>query len=367
MLNIHIALVGGQAYPVYLAIMAYKPDRVILICSEQTIEPAKRIADEIQIETQFLLFDPVDLNKIFRKTEECAVQINESDFVSVNISGGTKPWALAFFSIFSKMKNASIIYVDQNCYIWDFLTGESRTAELDMKALFKLHGTPLVDYIPFLDYTMEDHKMAMKIKDMYHYNARELYLLIAEFEQKEQLQTASTPKGSLLTWDQKAQTFRLFLKTKDKSDYKTQLSSPHIRQLLLNTGWFEYEVAKMISGWNKAKEIRLNCKFLFQDNKSKNEIDIIVNTGTKLLFVECKTNIHTTTDIDKFNSAVKNYGGMGSKALIVTLKELSQKAKEKCRDYDILYFSLSENMLGQDPNKMLYLLLNNELSNLNPK
>ena len=35
MSHIHIALVGGQVYPIYLTIAALEPDRVILLHSEQ--------------------------------------------------------------------------------------------------------------------------------------------------------------------------------------------------------------------------------------------------------------------------------------------------------------------------------------------
>ena len=74
----------------------------------------------------------------------------------------------------------------------------------------------------------------------------------------------------------------------------------------------------MLSSWEYAKEIIMNANFPYKNNNPKNEIDIIVNTGNRLLFVECKTQINDITDIDKFRTAVKNYGGMGCKALFIT-------------------------------------------------
>ena len=46
MANVHIALVGGQTYPVYLGIAETSPDRVILVHSESSLAEAQRIAAE---------------------------------------------------------------------------------------------------------------------------------------------------------------------------------------------------------------------------------------------------------------------------------------------------------------------------------
>lgn len=72
----------------------------------------------------------------------------------------------------------------------------------------------------------------------------------------------------------------------------------------------------------------MNVEFPYKNNLPKNEIDIIVNTGDKLLFVECKTRICDNTNIDKFSAAVKNYGGMASKALFVSNMPMDDKPIE---------------------------------------
>jgi hypothetical protein len=105
-------------------------------------------------------------------------------------------------------------------------------------------------------------------------------------------------------------------------------TSKHSFNLVMNSGWFEYKVAKLLEGWSRAQEIWMNVVFPYKPGKdgtrkSKNEIDVIVHTGKKLLFVECKTSVFDKTDIDKFAAAVKNYGGMGSKALFITGAKLS--------------------------------------------
>ena len=110
----------------------------------------------------------------------------------------------------------------------------------------------------------------------------------------------------------------------------------------------------------------MNCRFPFNPNMDKNEVDILVNTGTKVLFVECKTQIKNTIDIDKFRSVIKKYGGMGSKGLFITDAVMTDFAVQKCNDNALLHFSL------QQPSSIpveqaLYMLLNSELYNINAR
>ena len=93
-------------------------------------------------------------------------------------------------------------------------------------------------------------------------------------------------------------------------------------------------------------------------------MDIIVNTGDKLLFVECKTKLSKITDIDKFHSVVKNYGGMGSKGLIFTLTPMTDTDLEKCKDNDIISFSWEghKNVKGD-----LFKLIDTEIKKINKR
>lgn len=135
--------------------------------------------------------------------------------------------------------------------------------------------------------------------------------------------------------------------------------------LAFNSGWFEFKVAKWLSAWDKSREICMNCKFPFKEKVDKNETDIIVNTGSKVLFVECKTQIANATDIDKFRSVIKGYGGMGSKGLFVTDAKMSDVAKQKCEEHGILSFSLQDEHLGMSSEKALQHLLESELYSIN--
>jgi hypothetical protein len=364
MAKIHISLVGGQPAPVYYGIVDTMPDEVILIHSPQSKEEASRINDEIKIPMTLMEFNPVNLQKIFSETEELASRISDSDEITVNISSGTKPWSLAFYIVFGNISNASIIYIDQNNKVWDFATRHNHFVNFNMDAQFRLYGTSLKKFNDINDFTSDDKKVVEDIRTLRDFK-------VEDFVQLTQSKSSSNPSqtlksGSSLIWNKTSKSFLMKLVKKGKIMQKT-LISKNVRQLLLKTGWFEYEIALLLKKWDKAKNIRLNCKFPTKKNADKNEIDIIVDTGSKLLFIECKTQIFDNTDIDKFNSAVKNYGGSGSKALFVTDAKMSDTALEKCEDYGILTFSLKDNMLGISTEVILHKILDLELFNINTK
>ena len=95
MAHIHISLIGGQSYPVYLGIADLNPDGIILIHSSQSREEAERIQQEIDVPTHLLEFDPVDIQSIYHQLEKNFTRLSSDDIYTVNITGGTKLWSIA--------------------------------------------------------------------------------------------------------------------------------------------------------------------------------------------------------------------------------------------------------------------------------
>ena len=366
-MKVHITLVGGQPAPVYNGIVATQPDKIVFIYSDSTRETADRIADELKTTaSERRKFDPVDLNEIERKVLQCADKYKD-DTVTVNISGGTKPWAFYFAKVFGQMDNATLFYTDQNNMLWNLSDKTSQPIQFDMDSQFRILGHPLDRYISFATMGDDDKETLAAIKELMAFSQGHLFNLISAFNAHPEQTVQTHQNGSSLEWNKKERRFEVTLfKPSGKTMTKT-LKSENVRSLLLNAGWFEYEVASMLSKWDKAKDIRMNCVFPFKDSSPKNEIDVIVDTGSKLLFVECKNQIKNLTDIDKFNSAVKNYGGLGSKALFVTNAKMDVRAEEKCEDHGILTFSLSDSHLGLENTEALTMLLDSDLFNINSK
>lgn len=381
MRKVHITLLGREVAPVYNAIMATSPDYIVYIHSESSdsIKALEALKREITTDSESHLLSPTDPFEIKNKAEFLAQNFKEDDVV-VNITSGLKSWAYWFGVLFEKQQNASIVYIDQNNVLWDYGTmTKIENVQFDMRALFRLYGNSIDgNCVSLKSYTKEDESAIKTIEELRKFNFQEFNSLVTTLpdSNRKTLQNGNngffqTIIGSSVKWEKPAQAGDngkavVCIKKNNGSSLNKEIKSPHIIDLLFNSGWFEYKVAKIISEWPKAKEIFLNCHFPFRTGVDKNEVDIIVNTGTKVLFVECKTQIYNTIDIDKFRNVIKTYGGMGSKGLFITDAVMKDNAVQKCEENSILHFSLQQPSLVP-ADKALSILLDSELYNINAR
>lgn len=377
MKKIHITLVGGQPAPVYNCIIATKPDKIIYVHSNETQKTVETVRQEIHLPCEQILLSPTDCVEVLALAAKLAKQY-EHDEVTVNISGGTKAWSHFFGVIFDRLDNAAVIYMDQNNVLWNYKTMQASTNfKFDMHALFRLYGNKLEHYKPFNGFTAEDDDAIAGIEHIRQFNYTAFNELMSVLDKKKQHQLQSQQYGCFTTKDNNS--FVEWEKTNDKQVGFVRISlannrgkrqefcheSENITELAFNTSWFEYKVARLLSQWDKAQEISLNNRFTFKQGTDKNEVDIIVNTGTKILFVECKTQINKPTDIDKFGSVVKNYGGLGSKGIFITDSNINDLCVKKCADNKLLHFSLKDAARNNVPIEKLFELLDSELFNIN--
>ena len=383
MANVHIALVGGQTYPVYLGIAETSPDRVVLMHSGSSLAEAQRIASEFMGSGIPFLYEdchPVNVKAVLEKARMMAKIMSDEDNYTINLTSGTKVWSILFHEAFAGKPHVRFIYVDQSCTLYDLSDGECRDcAAIDTDRVFRLNGTSALSYLDFKDLTEDDMRTLGAIKGLIHSNwSAFTALTVAKTPEKQQSfkqkQGMVEHKGSTLSWDRTADSATLSLLRRDGRVVNKTLTSPHALNLVFNAGWFEADAARHLSSWKHSNEVRMNVKFPYMEGNPKNEIDVIVNTGNRLLFVECKTQIHTLTDLDKFSKAVRNYGGTGCHALFVTFGSMTSEAAEKCHDNDIIPFSFKDTLnacRNEDKKgvitRALHQLLNERLYTINKK
>lgn len=346
MSHIHIALVGGQVYPIYLTIAALEPDRVILLHSEQSSAEAERLKAEVEAgvkaDVEMRTVDPVNLLLISESFKSLFADIPGDAQCTVNLTGGTKPWSVLLYQIFQKKEKISFFYVDQNNFIYDFESLQKYSSiPLDMDLLFRLNGNAVKSKVAFAEYTEDDFAVMRKLKSLTEKYSK-LYFKFASEANCDKPAPLRIGESSV-DWHREKDRQSVcikFVNQGKKGSCCEQLESKHAADLFFKYHWFELNVAEILSKWDKAKEVWMNVEFPYKNNLPKNEIDIIVNTGDKLLFVECKTRICDNTNIDKFSAAVKNYGGMASKALFVSNMPMDDKPIEKCEQNGIMHFAL---------------------------
>ena len=344
MSKVHITLVGGQSMPVYLGIKYCNPEKVVFIYSKESERQKQIIKGELDKNITVLKSDPLDPVQL-DVIEATVLAYKEkfiNDEITLNISGGTKAWAYFFAKEFENVSNAKIIYVDQNNEVYNLKEKTHEKVQFEFMTQFKLNKNPLQLFTKFTDYKPEDIAVLEKIERIRKINIG-IFTELTNLDRAKEAQLNNKTcgqfkyKDSSIEWDKKGKCI-ISIKKKDET-ILNEICSPNITKIIFNASWFELKVAYVLSQWAKAEQIFMNCKFLADTSDSrlaekfpKNEIDIIVDTGDKALFVECKTNISNSTDIDKFNTAVRNYGGNGSKALFVCLNKFSENARQKISD-----------------------------------
>lgn len=373
MSKVHITLVGGQTMPVYLGIKYCSPDKIYFVYSKDSEKQKQRIKNEYKnITLKSDPLDPVDMEQIEAVAKNLAVKFS-NDEVILNISGGTKAWSYYFSKIFENLSNARIIYVDQNNIVHNLKSKTSEKVGFDFMMQFKLNKNPLLSYKDFNEYTLLDLDSIEKIEDIRKFDIG-IFTNLTNLDKvktnnlQNQLSGSFSYNNAKVTW--KKPNFVSYEIIKKEEKKAVEICAPNVFDYFFNAGWFELKVADILSKWEKSKHIYMNCKFLINkdginikqaEKTPKNEVDIIIDTGDKALFVECKTHIANSTDIEKFNSVVKNYGGNGSKSLFVCLNKFGDKEQEKIRDYNMMSYSFSNT---PDVNE-LYAMLDRNIFGIN--
>lgn len=375
--KVHFALVGKQTYPVYLGIMETHADSVFLIHSAQTKEEAEHIAEVIGNGVcKPVEFSTDNIHSIINAINEKIVsQMSDGNQYTFDISGSIKLWSVLIYKLLCKFRNATFIYIDQIDTIYDITHTSQRKARvlLNMDLLFKLYGAKLSNYTALTAYTRDDFKACSLIANKI-FSRREF---ISAFdvmanpqepqirakikdgydkvvEEKELKGKSKKFAGSSLIYrpkDKYEENRKLWLdhaditvrdSSSENKPYTVALDAPHLMDLLFFAGWFELYVAKMLSKWKPGSDIRMDVSFDYENkNKTQNEVNIIMNTGHRLLFVECMTQSKKPDELDKFFEAVRSYGGMGSIALCVSFFHMDDDALSKCKDR-IVSFSIED-------------------------
>jgi hypothetical protein len=128
----------------------------------------------------------------------------------------------------------------------------------------------------------------------------------------------------------------------EKDKEIANIESPNALPMLTEGKWWELYVAKVVCNWNKRsnkdRDVWLNVKFVPKSNADstsnlpKNEVDILVNLGTKFLFIECKSGKIGEDNIYRTRSVKDTYGGQMSKVVLISFYPLTPLILEKAKE-----------------------------------
>lgn len=372
MAKVHITLVGGQPTPVYKGIIDEQPDKVVLVCSSDTNQLAKNIKyfacmNIPGLQCELMQINPVDISETYDNMKEIASLLGADDIMTINISGGTKVWTVLFYDFF-KDKAERLFYIDQDDNKLDFVSGATTqiNVQLSVKEALGLNNVGVTERL-LTDYCQEDFDAIQKVREMRKFSPKNFSQLMLQFDNQKDREI---DQYNYLSYDRQNNSFTLSLSNR-YTRREMEICSPNVRNIVLHTGWFELEVAKLLSEWAEPSQIAMNCG-LSSLNRGNgltlNEIDIIVNKSGRLLFVECKTQIAPgeNTVVDKFNNAIRSFGGLSTKGVFFTDYEMRSQAKEKCKNDGILYYSMQTlRREGDEGKRRLFTELDNHMRGLN--
>ena len=383
MSKITFSLVGGQPFPVYAQALDSKPDILVLFYSKQTERYALNVERCLKQKLPHLVVQQVetdanDLKKSYRTFAANAnVWLKPENEITVNLSGGAKPWSMQLLNIFGDKENAKCVFIDQNNRIWDMTTLTSHTfahTEISLDDKFALYGVEATSRESLENYTEDDLRAIADIERLYRFDSKAFNDITSQIEQDDRsgIKTGVyySKNRACFIERQDENTFECrFAKVNSPITDSATISSPHASRLLISTGWFEVKVAQLLSKWYGASKVWLNTVIRYSSiSDPVNEIDIMVETtNDKLLFVECKTQVYASTDIDKFNDVIKSYGGLGSKRVFITYWPMKALAKGKCEALIIPQFSTSEVLKDDFTKRQFYEALDMYLDTINAR
>lgn len=331
-----ITFLGGQLLPIYIGIKEFMPGKVHFIASNESKDGMTILKDLFKelVFSEFIC-DPFDFYEIKKRIEMIVEKVGHNDEVLINLTGGTKIMLLAAQSVISENQGKGF-YINQDYSLIEVPSYQKKqiVSQLSIKDFFGLSGHKAFKAKTISEISTNELKVSNDIESFADSN--KLYSKVNDFVRKKY--RVLPEKGleiidviTLVKWDAG------FVEIQHNKKSIVTFRCNNARELFFNASWWELLVASEVGKWIRAKEIVLNCVLPFKsdDKILKNEIDILINTGNKLIFVECKSGNIKQEDINKMKIIKQTYGGIISKSILVSRFLPTQSIMEKCKELDI--------------------------------
>lgn len=339
-----ITFVGGQVLPVFVGIKECPPDIIHFIISNESrakvnlLKPllnTKRFSENV--------CNPFAFTSIRQACEKILGTLTSEDQVEFNLTGGTKIMVLAAQSLIHE-NGLTGFYINQDntlLHIPSYKTERVNT-EISIKEFLEISGHKLGGSKTLTDFSSDDLSTAEAINDFAIKRDRLFYNLMGKIRSNYNGVKNIPANGKIeLNKSTKLMWSGTEVKIEENGSGIFMIQSPNVKGLFFNSSWWELLVAREISKWTKAKELLIQCELPFKTNTAvtKNEIDVLINLGGKLIFVECKSGAVKQEDINKMRIIKDTYGGVISKSILVSKFLPNTTIIEKCKELGIDVFS----------------------------
>tara|TARA_R110002072_G_scaffold92432_3_gene205722 strand:+ start:2719 stop:3813 length:1095 start_codon:yes stop_codon:yes gene_type:complete len=342
-----VILLGGQLLPVYIGFLERKPQVVHILYTKETVRLKTRLVKHFNgVKIFDYQADPYDYDSI----QEIITNIichNEGAIFELNLTSGTKLMALASQQVFQNLDSFSF-YIDQKQNIIDISNGAKSkiSSSISTKIFLSLSGHNSYTSNTLKSYSRAELELAKDIFEL-----RKNKSGIGELFKLFRVLGVDSNASNFKYYDAK---YKIHWQNKNLSvkapRFNLNSHGENAFQILTTGLWWELIVSLVVKDWKSAKDVHMSLaiKSSQNDKLDKNEIDILLNTGQNILFLECKAGIVTQSDINKIRTVSKFYGGISSKSILVSFFKPKEHLIEKCQDLDIEIFYIQESSTKQN-------------------
>lgn len=347
----HLCLVSDQPIPNLLPVIQpeTRPDQVVLAVSDRMQEKADWLEREIrnrQIVVERLplpdAYDVLRLQDIFLEW----LIAHEQEDVALNVTGGTKPMAIAAQEVF-RGAGKQVFYVNAETdeLIWLDRSQPSvkMQTEVPLKTFLKAHGVTLQAGESRSTLSPEWETFSLELGFVkavpWERALGKLNYHAMEAEHRDVLDMGRILPDGCPYWDALLESlyYNEIIGARDRLRFK----SPEARAFA-NGGWLEHLVFDVVKKLTAVKNPVLNAH-VEDANGNKNELDVVFLSRNRLFIVECKTKRLDYDDsthgpaadaIYKLD-ALRKAGGLRTRGILVSFRPVLDAHKRRAQDAGI--------------------------------
>jgi hypothetical protein len=365
--TILLSLIGKEPTGNFRAYKEFGPNVLIHVFSDVSVETSEKILSLVDKNTQIvkIKIEADNYSQILESLVNLNLDISPDDHININVTGGTKMMCLAsidFGKLLEQKCKVSYLYTDINTQKihWFYENkSESFCEEFELEEYIVLRGQKIKSKDNYTDLIEKFEDALQELKDILKDQVKLLVwnkFLNSYVSKVRKLSSNSKNKSTseiikLLDNENTGSKFRIIWNDNlfqifhlDMVLIEIELKKEDIDWFVFNGGWFELLTANKLAKKYDSNKMYMNVKFpVLKDVKlDKNEVDILINDGGKLIFVECKSGNLYPEAINSIKVREETYGGEIGKSLLITrfdmFKEKNDSAKviiDKCKDLNI--------------------------------
>lgn len=342
-------LVSDQPVPNFLPALepTLKPERVVLAVSDgmrKKAEFLKKAFEDRHIQCETVpVPDPYNLPAL-QDLFVGWLDGRDAEPVMLNVTGGTKPMAIAAQEAF-RMADKAVFYVNvetDELFWLESAVGKRSplrlSAPISLKTYLLIHGYGMKDD---KNQTISETWKALGTEMLRNAPKWQKALAALNFhamqaEQRDVLDMGRIDARGIGAWDEMME--QLYYNEIIRDRTRLQFRSSEARAFA-NGGWIEHQVFDVIRAINGVQSPALNLQITDADG-NRNELDVAVLFRNRLAIVECKTKRFDRGDDDIHGpaadtiyklDALRKSGGLRTKGILVSFMPVEDRHKHRAQ------------------------------------